>query len=100
MRFKRAMGGDIVMVNLLHKLLWDNPNLPEEIQKFSRTIPGVESANQSYSAMLKQVEKQMGYEFSARLEEEFNSYCLSESYAHYLFGLGLRQEILGALLEI
>jgi len=88
------------MTPLLYDILWDNPKIPEEINKLSKTIPEAVSAAQNYSAMLKQVEKQMGYEFSAHLEEEFNAYCFFESYAYYLFGLGLRQELLNAFLKI
>lgn len=43
--------------------------------------------------------KKAGGEFLDQLENRIITYWSLQSYAHYLFGLGLRQEILDAFME-
>lgn len=62
-------------------------------------MPEYQKASQEYTAMLQQVKEKAGGEFLDQLENRIITYWSLQSYAHYLFGLGLRQEILDAFME-
>lgn len=82
------------------KLILRNDALENQFYAFYKDMPNYKKVNQEYDTMLMQVKEKMGYEFFDQFEERIITYWSLQSYAHYLFGLGLRQEILSAFLEI
>ena len=74
------------------KLVLQNDELENQFYAFYQGMPEYQQANRAYDTVLSQVKEKMGNEFFDQLENHI--------IAHYLFGLGLRQEILSAFLEI
>lgn len=74
--------------------------IAEEIYKYFKSMPDYQEVNHAYNTMLGQVKEKLGTEFCDQMEDRIITYWSLQSYAHYLFGLGLRQEILGAFMEI
>ena len=74
--------------------------IEEEVSEYFKSMPEYQQANRAYDTVLSQVKEKMGNEFFDQLENHIITYWSLQSYAHYLFGLGLRQEILSAFLEI
>ena len=82
---------------ILDKLFQDNPELPGEVAKFCRTIPGYREAEADFARQADQVSRLLGPELYLPFEEAMNAQLAYEARAHYLFGLGLRREVLEAL---
>lgn len=82
----------------IKKLFLENPGLEDEIYAFCKQLPELEQAHNDCYALLRQVEASMGYSFSAQMEETINYYWSFLTKAYYLFGLGLRQDVLGVLM--
>ena len=82
---------------ILDKLFQDNPGFPEEVVKFCQTIPGYREAEADFARQADQVSRLLGPELYLPFEEAMNAQLAYEARAHYLFGLGLRREVLEAL---
>lgn len=77
------------MNNILNTLFLDNPYLPEQVTAFCNSLPEYREAEQ-------ELEKQLGYAALNHFDEA-QSRCMARLVqAYYLFGLGLRQELLSA----
>lgn len=85
------------MNNLLNTLFLDNPYLPEQAAAFCAAFPELQAAERDYRAEQQALEDRLGYEAFSRLEEIQSHYMAQLVQAYYLFGLGLRQEVLSAL---
>ncbi len=82
---------------MLKTLFLDNPVLFREVQVFCQTRPGFRAAERAYEAQMRGLMDTLGYERFSEFEAALGRYTLQEVCAYYLFGLGLRQEILAAL---
>ena len=82
---------------ILQTLFLENPYLPEQVCAFCRTLPEFQEAERAYQAAEQELEEKLGYETSGRIEEIQSRYMARLVQAYYLFGLGLRQEVLSAL---
>ena len=82
---------------ILDKLFQDNPGLPGEAAKFCRTIPGYREAEADFARQAAQISRLLGPELY--LPFAMNAQLAYEVRAHYLFGLGLRREVLEALTQ-
>lgn len=85
------------MNTILNTLFLDNPYLPEQVTAFCKTLPEYREAEQEYRAAERELEAQLGYEVLNRFDEAQSRYLARLVQAYYLFGLGLRQEVLSAL---
>ena len=85
------------MNNILNTLFLDNPYLPEQVTAFCKTLPEYREAEREYRAAERELEKQLGYAALNRFDEAQSRYMARLVQAYYLFGLGLRQELLTAL---
>lgn len=85
------------MNNILNTLFLDNPYLPEQVTAFCNTIPEYREAEREYREAERELEKQLGYAALNRFDEAQSRYIARLVQAYYLFGLGLRQELLSAL---
>ena len=85
------------MDHSMNKLFWENPYIHEKLYEFCKTIPEHEQAKQAYEALAEEIDRHMGRKFYLAYEQALNDYIVHELHAYYLFGLGLRQEVLSAL---
>ena len=82
---------------ILYTLFEDNPELPREAAKFCRTVPGYQQAEADFFRLAEEVRRLLGTDFYLAFEQGMNAHQAYEVRAHYLFGLGLRREVLDAL---
>ena len=85
------------MSKLLNSVFFDNPQLSSEVYTYCKSLPEYNEAEREYAAMLEKLKNLLGWEQFQRLEDCFCSYEAHLVQAYYLFGLGLRQEVLWAL---
>jgi len=85
------------MDNLLYTLFQDNVELPGKVYEFCKGLPEFCQAEQEFEAISSQAAEKMGNEFYLRFENAQTRYMAHLVNAYYLFGLGLRQEVLSAL---
>ena len=85
------------MNDMLRTLFLNHPRLPEEIYAFCTTIPEYQEAVRAYEKMTEKVAGILGKELYFNFEESLCRYMSIEVKAYYLFGLGLRQEILDGM---
>ena len=86
------------MNTMLKTLFLDNPGLCREVYDFCVSRPGFQAAQREYEAQMQGLLDTLSFERFSAFEAALNCYTLQEVYAYYLFGLGLRQEILQDLL--
>ena len=82
---------------ILQTFFLDNPEIPGEIAKFCETLPEYVQAEREYSKAVQELLALIGYERFSRFEEALNNHLSYEVRAHYLFGLGLRRELLAGI---
>lgn len=82
---------------ILQTLFLDNPEISGEIAKFCDTIPEYVQAEQEYNRVTAELMDLIGYERYSRFEEALTYHLFHETRAYYLFGLGLRRELLSGL---
>ena len=83
--------------SILQTLFLDNPEIPVEISSFCNHIPEYVQAELAYNRAARELMDLIGYERYARFEEAVTQHLSYEVRASYLFGLGLRKEILRSL---
>lgn len=85
------------MKTILQTLFIDNPHIPEQVAAFCRTLPEYREAEREYRVAEQELENQLGYQVFNCFDEALSRYMARLVQAYYLFGLGLRQELLSAL---
>lgn len=82
---------------ILQTLFLDNPEIPGEIASFCSSIPEYVQAEQEYNRVTAELMDLIGFARYSRFEEALTCHLFHETRAYYLFGLGLRREILSGL---
>jgi len=82
----------------IEEIFCKNQYLDEKIHEFCKTLPEYQQARARYDALEEQIDRAMGRKFYLEFERVRNEYMAQEVQAYYRFGLGLRQEVLSALL--
>ena len=85
------------MEDLLSTLFQDNTELPGKIYEFCRQNPRFCQAEQEFKAIDRLAAEKLGAELYLELESAQMNYMAHLANVYYLFGLGLRQEVLSAL---
>lgn len=85
------------MNTILNTIFLDNPYLPKRVCAYCNTLPEFREAELEYRAAEQELENQLGYQAFNRFDEAQSRYMARLVQAYYLFGLGLRQELLSAL---
>ena len=85
------------MGDILKTLFLDNPYLEEQVHAFCQQSPEFQAARRAYEAQLDRAEERLGFEAVDELEDAVIRYLSQCAHVYYLFGLGLRQEVLSAL---
>lgn len=84
------------MNDMLKTLLLDNPYIPEQGCAFCNQLPEFREAERAYKDFASALRQRLGGEYDA-FEEVLNWHLAQYAHAYYLFGLGIRQEVLSAL---
>ncbi len=79
---------------ILQTLFLDNPELADKIAEFCDSLPEYVQAERDFQQAAREVEDLIGYERYSRFEAAMTWHLFLENRAYYLFGLGLRREIL------
>ncbi len=85
------------MNNIINTVFFDNPYLPEQVCAFCNTLPEFLEAEREYRSAEEALENRVGYAAFSDFEEVQSHYIAQLVHAYYLFGLGLRQEVLRAM---
>ena len=85
------------MNNKLKILFVDNPDLAEQVCAFCDTRPEFRETEERFHALSDQAAGRLGKGFYLEFEEAWSSYLAQLANAYYLFGLGLRQEVISTL---
>lgn len=85
------------MKAILKTLFLDSPNLDEKIVSFLAQDPEFAQAEQEFYETAHEIAQLVGFERYDRFERRLGRYTARLSVIHYLFGLGLRQEVLRAM---
>ena len=84
---------------ILQSLFLDNPELPKEVFEFCNSLPEYQQARQEYQQLAEEVERALGSKRYIDYEEALNQYWAIDNRAFYLFGVGLRKELLEGLYQ-
>ena len=84
---------------ILQSLFLDNPELPEEVCNFCNSLPEYQQARQEYQRLAEEVQQALGYQRYIDYEAALNQYWAIDNRAFYLFGVGLRKELLEGLYQ-
>ena len=82
---------------ILQTLFLDNPEIPGEIAQFCDQIPEYAQAERKYDQAIQELTELIGFDRFSRFEDVLNWHFSLENRAYYLFGLGLRRDILESL---
>ena len=85
------------MNDILKTLFLDNPYIPERIFDFCHQLPEFREAERTYRDAADRLRGRLGAEEVNDFDEILAHYLAQYVHAYYLFGLGLRQEVLYAL---
>ena len=86
------------MDNILYTLFQENTELPGKVCEFCKENPEFCQAEQEFEALSEQIAEKLGKELYFKFENAQSWYMSKLVNAYYLFGLGLRQEVLEAFL--
>ena len=82
---------------ILQTLFLDNKEIPGEIAQFCDNLPEYVQAEREYNRATAELMELIGYERYSEFESALIGRLACEVRAYYLFGLGLRREILAGL---
>ena len=85
------------MNGILYTLFQDNTELPGKIYEFCKENPEFCQAEREFEAISRQIAEKLGRELYLDFEDAQSWYMAKLVNAYYLFGLGLRQEVILAL---
>ena len=85
------------MTNPIKALFVDNPDLDELIKDFCAQDPEYLTIKNEFYETAHKIRDIIGYDLYDCFEQRFAVYVARANELYYLFGLGLRQEVLSAL---
>ena len=84
-------------MNSITSLLFDNEILEAEIEAFCANDPKYLQTMQQFEKAAEEIAKHVGHDLYNTFEKSFNMYLYRTADLYYLFGLGLRQDLLQAM---
>jgi hypothetical protein len=87
----------VIMSELIRTLFAENPEIEEAIEEFCAQSPEYLKVKQEFYETAQQIAEIAGYHLYDQFERRFALYTACSNDLYYLFGLGLRQEIISAL---
>ena len=85
------------MNDILKTLFLDNPYIPEQVYTFCSQLPEFREAERAYEEAADRLRAQLDTAEISTFDDIVGQYLSCYAHAYYLFGLGLRQEVLSAL---
>lgn len=85
------------MNDKLKMLFVDNLEITEQIEEFCSQSPEYLKVKQEFYETAQQIAEIAGYHLYDQFERRFALYTACSNDLYYLFGLGLRQEVISAL---
>ena len=85
------------MNDILKTLFLDNPYIPEQFYTFCCQQPEFQAAERAYEEAINRLRLRLGAEEVNDFDETLTWYLNQYLHVYYLFGLGIRQEVLSAL---
>ena len=85
------------MNQTLNALFYDNPNIEDEINAFLAQDPKLIQAEREFYETAHEIAAVTGFDLYDVFERRLGAYLNRLSDLYYLFGLGLRQEVLQAM---
>ncbi len=85
------------MNDAIKMLFVDNPEIDEAVKEFYEKSPEYLKVKQEFYETAEEIAKIVGYDLYNRFEQLFGIYVARANDIYYLFGLGLRQEVISAL---
>lgn len=85
------------MNDILYTLFQDNPRIAEQVCAFCKTLPEFQEAEREFETISERIAEKLGRALYFDFENAQSRYMARLVNAYYLFGLGLRQEVLFAL---
>lgn len=85
------------MNDMLKILFLDNPYIPDQVYAFCSQLPEFCEAERDYEAAVSRLRTQLDKAEIDTFDDILGQYLSHYAHAYYLFGLGLRQEVLSAL---
>ena len=85
------------MNDTLKMLFLDNPDIDEAIMKFCAQNPEYLKIKQAFYETAQEIAEIAGFDLYDRFERRFHLYLAQSNDIYYLYGLGLRQEVILAL---
>ena len=85
------------MNDKLKMLFVDNPYIAEQVCTFCNALPEFREAERAFNAISEQIAEKLGNDLYFNFENAQSWYMAKLVNAYYLFGLGLRQEVISAL---
>jgi len=82
---------------ILHSLFLDNPDLAEAVYRFCNADPLYHQSELDYEQAAQKLQDAVGFPFYSEYETKLNAHMARVERACYLFGLGLREEVLRGL---
>ena len=82
---------------ILKTLFLDNPYIPEQVCAFCNQLPEFREAERAYEEAADRLRSRLGAAEVNTFDETLAWYLAQYNKAYYLFGLGLRQEVLSSL---
>ena len=85
------------MKDILRTLFLDNPYIADQVYAFRNQLPEFREAERAYEKAADRLRSRLGKAEVDDFDETLSWYLARYTHAYYLFGLGLRQEVLSAL---
>lgn len=85
------------MSETMENLFYHNAELYQEIVDFMAQDPEYVKAEREFYETAEEIAALAGFELYDRLERRLGAYMARTGDLHYLFGLGLRQELIRAM---
>ena len=86
------------MNDAIKMLFVDNPEIDEAVKEFYSQDPEYLKIKQEFYETAHAMKRIVGYDLYDQFEQRFAIYVARSCELYYLFGLGLRQEVLAAFL--
>ncbi len=85
------------MNHYLKILFYDNPLIDDELAGFLAQDPQFVQAEETFLKTSHEIAQAVGFSLYSSFERSLNDYLFRIADLYYLFGLGLRQEVLQAM---
>ena len=84
-------------MNVLPPLFLESTTLDAQLEAYCTNAPGYQKLREEFFETMDQIFQRIDFDLYDTFEERFGAYLYRTAELYYLFGLGLRQEVLQTL---